>query len=153
MELPLGRNSTIYDYKTACNAPAKSDNRIRSTDNPKVAEPQICPGQRAGQSHLPRYYSSAEAQCSSCSTSHIGSGPSLYMATPLCMWQDITMTPDSYLNIQIVIARSRENQRRPSMYSIKCTTSSKLSTQLLLGELVEQAQKQKSIQSKELANT
>ena len=29
------------------------------------------------------------------------------------------MTPDSYLNIQIVRARARENRRRPSIYSIK----------------------------------
>ena len=40
------------------------------------------------------------------------------MVMPLCMWLGMTIPPDSYLNIQIVIARSRENRRRPSIYSI-----------------------------------
>ena len=52
MDLSLGRNSSIYDYKTACNAPAQSDNTIPSTDKPKVVKPEICPGQRLAQSHL-----------------------------------------------------------------------------------------------------
>ena len=70
MDLPLGRNTSTYDYKTACNAPAQLYNTIRSTVEPKVSVLQICPGQRAGQSHLRRYYDSAKAQCSSCSSSY-----------------------------------------------------------------------------------
>ena len=50
---------------------------------------------------------------------NIGSGPSLCTATPLCMWQGVTMIPDSYLNIQIVRVRDRENRRRSFIYSIK----------------------------------
>ena len=34
------------------------------------------------------------------------------------MWQDTTMIPDSYLNIQIPITKSREHRRRPSIYYI-----------------------------------
>ena len=34
-----------HDDKTACKAPAKSTNTIRSTDNPKLAKPQISKGQ------------------------------------------------------------------------------------------------------------
>ena len=46
-----------------------------------------------------------------------GSDLSVCTATPLCMWHHTTMIPDSYLNIQIVWARSWENRRRPSIYS------------------------------------
>ena len=119
---------------------------------PTVSLPHICLGQRAGQSHLlwsyvqpavncqPSYcWGSRKSRPRSIKTSNSnmvfkrpqnqwGSGLSVCTATPLCMWQGITMPPDSYLNIQIVIAKSRENRRRPSIYSIKCATSSKLST-------------------------
>ena len=61
MDMPLGRNSSIYIYKTTCNAIVPEDRQILSTGKPKVANTQIVMGQRAGQSHLPRYYSSAEA--------------------------------------------------------------------------------------------
>ena len=81
-----------------------------------------------------------------------GSGPSVCTATPLCMWHGITIPPDSYINIQIVIVESREKQEDASIYSINvpngpdpyhlapvCATSSKLSTKLLLGDLGNRA--------------
>ena len=55
VDMPLGRNSSIYDYKTACNASVQATKRIRSTDKPKVAKPHICPGQRAGQARQRQY--------------------------------------------------------------------------------------------------
>ena len=68
--MPLGINSSIYEYKIACNARVQSINGIRSTNKSKIKKTHICPGQRAGQSHLRRYYSSPEAQCSICATSY-----------------------------------------------------------------------------------
>ena len=51
-----------------------------------------------------------------CGYGTAGSGTSVCTATPLCMWQDITILPDSYLNIQIVIVQSRDNQDRSSIH-------------------------------------
>ena len=61
LNLPRGRNSKASDYKSACKTPAQTNKGITSTVKPKVDLPHICPIQRAGQSHLRRYYSSAEA--------------------------------------------------------------------------------------------
>ena len=69
-DMPLGRNSSIYIYKTTCKATVSETRQILSTGKPKVANTQIVTGQHPGQSHQRRYYSSAEAQCSSCSTSY-----------------------------------------------------------------------------------
>ena len=45
----LGRNSSIYDHKTTCNAPVKTNNTITSTFNPKVSLPRMHTGKRANQ--------------------------------------------------------------------------------------------------------
>ena len=69
--MSLGTNSNTCDDKTPCNASAKTNNAIPSTDKSKIAKPHICPGQRAGQSHVRRYYSLTKSQCSGCSTTYV----------------------------------------------------------------------------------
>ena len=78
-ELPWGKHSNPCDYKSACKTPAQTNRGVTSTVKPKVGLPHICPGQRAGQSHLRWYYSSAVAQCSSFSTS--------YFSLPHATWR------------------------------------------------------------------
>ena len=70
-DMPLGRNSSIYICKTTCKARVPETRQILSTGKPKVANTEIVMGQHPGQPHQRRYYSLAEAQCSSCSTSYI----------------------------------------------------------------------------------
>ena len=55
MDMPLGRNSSIYIYKTTCNAGVPEIRQILSTGKPKVANTQIVTGQHPGQSHQ-RWY-------------------------------------------------------------------------------------------------
>ena len=55
MDMSLGRNSSIYIYKTTCNARAPEIRQILSTGKPKVANTQIVTGQHPGQSHQRRY--------------------------------------------------------------------------------------------------
>ena len=45
-------------------------------------------------------------------------GASVCMVMPLCMWHGITIPPDSYLHIRIVISQSREAPAITSVYSI-----------------------------------
>ena len=84
-DMPLGRNSSIYIYKTTCKARVPRNRQILSTGKPKVANTQIVTGQHPGQSHQRRYYSSAEAQCSSCSTSYLQ--PAVNCQPSFC-WED-----------------------------------------------------------------
>ena len=110
-DMPLGRNSIIYIYKTTCKATAPADRQILSTGKPKVANTQIVMGQHPGQSHQRRYYVQPAVNCqpsycwgtrraSSTDIKNLksdmvvflgdalgktGSGPSAWMRTPLCM--------------------------------------------------------------------
>ena len=63
MDMPLGRNSSIYIYKTTCNARAPEIRQILSTGKPKVANTQIVMGQHPGQSHQRRYYVQPAVNC------------------------------------------------------------------------------------------
>ena len=69
MNMPLGRNSNIYIYNTACNARAPGTKQSRSTSTSNPSKPHICPSQRADQSYQRRYYSSAEAFATGSKTS------------------------------------------------------------------------------------
>ena len=42
MDMPLGRNSSIYRCKTTCNARVPEIRQILSTGKPKVTNTQIC---------------------------------------------------------------------------------------------------------------
>ena len=55
MDMPLGRNSSVYIYKTTCNARAPETRQILSTGKPKVADTHIVLGQHPAQSHQRRY--------------------------------------------------------------------------------------------------
>ena len=63
MDMPLGRNSSIYIYKTTCNARAPEIEQILSTRKPKVDNTQIVTGQHPGQSHQRRYYVQPAVNC------------------------------------------------------------------------------------------